>query len=339
MRPRLTPLLVGAVAAVAVGASVEALLGRGGPPTPRRERDATSTVAREAFREAADRLRDTGVIGELVYSDRDCVIRRLVLPDLEEPRASDERSCRYVVSPGGWVSFGNEVQAEGGFDGARCLRGRTEWLIGNGAEQRPVLAFRGCHPAWRHDGALTYVHAGELRAGNPCPEQPTGADPGSLVGCSRTLLSRRQIRRALAAVRWIPADDVRIRVATWIDSRTVAVVVRGRRAARVGDSLAIFRGRRLVSAPLGALPAIERVRVSPQGNFVTVVVPTGVFLVDRRGRRLVRYFDGAAAIASSPDERWLALARPSGVDIVPREPRAGIGRVRVPVVARELFWR
>lgn len=327
-----TPLLAVAVLALALVATVDALRGRESSEGA----DAPAPTAPGPPDEAAKRLRAAGVAGELIYSDDGCVIHRLVLPDLDREPGSRERSCSYTVSPGGRLSFGDEIADAGGYDAARCRGGRIEWLVAYGTEdERTFVELRGCRPAWRPDGALTFVHGGELRIGGPCAQQRGGR----VEACSRVLLSRRDLRSALAAVPWIPAGRLRIRSVAWIDNKRVAVVVHGRNGDVAGDSLAIFRGRRLVGEPLGPFPTLARLRVSPRARFVAVVAPTGVLVVDRLVRSLVRHEAGAAAIAWSPSERWIALARPTEIEIAERVPRRGDSPVRLQVAARDLFWR
>jgi hypothetical protein len=326
-----TPLLAAAFAALAIIATVDALRGDG-------DNVAVDAPARtgDAADEAAERLRAAGTAGELLVSDDDCVIYRLALPDLERRPGPSERSCSYTVSPGGRLSFGDEVAEAGGYDAARCRDGRIEWLLAYGTEdERPLVRLRGCRPAWRPDGALTFVRAGELRIGGPCPRRRGGR----IAACSRILLSRSDLRAALATVPWVPAGGVRIRSAAWIDNRTVAVVVRGRHEDVAGDSLVFFRGRKLVGEPLGPFPTLERLRVSPRRRFVAIVSPTGVLVVDRLVRTLVRHEADALAIAWSPSERWIALARPAEIEIAERVARPGADPVRLPLVARDLFWR
>ena len=325
-----TAALALAVVALALAATVDALRGRDIP-------DRADTPGRTASRpldDVAKRLRAAGVAGEFLYSDDDCVIHRLVLPELEPEPGPSDRGCRYTVSPGGQLSFGDEVAADGGFDVARCRRGRVEWRWGYPPERELLVELRGCRPAWRPDGALTFVRAGELRIGGPCPRRDGRVEP-----CSRVLLSRGNLRSALARVPWIPAGGARVRAVAWIDNKTVAAIVRGRDGDAAGDSLAVFRGRRLLGEPVGPFPTLERLRVSPQGRFVAAVAPTGVLVVDRQVRRLVRHEAEAHAIAWSPDERWVALAEPTEIEIALRIARRGDEPMHLPLTARDLFWR
>jgi hypothetical protein len=326
-----TPLLAVAVLALALVATVDALRGRASSERV----DTRLRTARVAAGEAAERLRAAGVAGELLYSDDECVIHRLVLPNLEREPGPPERSCSYTVSPGGMLSIGDEIAEAGGYDAARCRDGRVEWLLAHGTEdERPLVALRGCRPAWRPDGALTFVRAGELRVGGPCARRD-----GRVEACSRVLLSRTDLRSALARFSWVPARAARIRSVAWIDNRTVAVVVYGRDGDVAGNSLAVFRSRRLVGEPLGPFPTLERLRVSPRGRFVSVVAPSGVLVVDRLVRRLVRHEADALAIAWSPSERWVALARRTEIEIAEHVARRGGEPVRLPYGASDLFWR
>jgi hypothetical protein len=126
----------------------------------------------------------------------------------------------------------------------------------------------------------------------------------------------------------------------WLSDSRAAAIVRVGSSDDRGDLLAVFEGRRLVTAPTAAYDDLRALRLSPSGAFVVAQIadPGGVVVVDRDGapvRPLVRH---GSALAWSPDERWIAEATDDGVYVFPAD--GGTPRVYVlPIDARDLVWR
>jgi hypothetical protein len=342
-RSGVTALLVAGLVLLGVAALVDTVWKRAGdePTGPRRQamdEVAAPLAAHDEVDPLRRRLEHAGVTGTLLYSDRECVIHALELPTLERVRGPHDRSCRFNVSPDGWLGFGDEVTAPGGFDTARCEGGRTiKWTIGTGAERGPFLRLRGCEPAFHPEGGLTFVRDGMLLAGGPCSRQPPSTKARSPVACSRVLLSRADVARALARFPWIAGDHAAVRAAAWLDASRAAVVVRLMEAEGAGDFVAVFRGRRLLGEPYLA-GAVDDLRPSPLGRYVAARTPSGVIVLDRSGTwRLVT--GPASAVAWSADERWIAIARAGAVTLADNLDLETARVVQVPVQAADLYWR
>jgi hypothetical protein len=258
---------------------------------------------------AAAALREAGLRGVLTYSDEDCRLHALTLPDLVGHPASSERRCRLpgVVR----LRFGRPVGDPQRILVARCRSGRVEVSELGG---RLLGRAPGCFPAWRPDGTLTAVRDGELVSLFP----------------SRVLLSRDDLARELEG-------DFEIVEATWLSRTSLAAVVRARRPSSAPTVLAVFRGRRLVKRPVAFGTSMSGLRVSPDGDFVAARSSRGAIVLDREGRR-VPVPAGVGALSWSPDGAWAAGTRGDEIVFFPSgEPSAG--GIPVPVAARDLVWR
>lgn len=78
MRRWSTVLVVAAVAAVAVFAAADALRGNGEPAVPA----ASPTGTRPQPPTLRETLRGQGISGQILYSDQDCILHSLVLPQM-----------------------------------------------------------------------------------------------------------------------------------------------------------------------------------------------------------------------------------------------------------------
>ncbi|MGH3029827.1 MAG: hypothetical protein ACRDNE_03500 [Gaiellaceae bacterium] len=258
---------------------------------------------------AAAALREAGLRGVLTYSDEDCRLHALTLPDLAGHPASSERRCRLtgVVR----LRFGRPVGDPQRILVARCRSGRVEVSELGG---RLLGRAPGCFPAWRPDGTLTAVRNGELVSLFP----------------ARVVLSRDDLARELEG-------DFEIVEATWLSQTTLAAVVRATRPGSAPTVLAVFRGRRLVERPVAFGTRMSGLRVSPNGDFVAARSLRGAIVLDREGRR-VPVPAGVGALSWSPDGAWAVGTR--GDEIVffrSGEPSAG--GIPVPLAARDLVWR
>ena len=121
----------------------------------------------------------------------------------------------------------------------------------------------------------------------------------------------------------------------------VVMPARGvREVAWLGSRLAVLEVHRIVVFD-GAVPIAERrfrgpldrLRASPRGAWLAV--RTGPRLLVLDGRLSLRRSVVARAVAWSPDERDVALARGKSVLVE----RAGRVVARIPIAARDLAWR
>lgn len=111
MRRTATWLLLGAVAALGVAAVVDALRGDGERVVAE---PSTTTIPGLADQPelAVRQLREAGVEGVLTYSDEDCRLHAVSLPDLEPVRAPSFEMCRPLTDSGGLgVADGSVVWA------------------------------------------------------------------------------------------------------------------------------------------------------------------------------------------------------------------------------------
>jgi len=119
----------------------------------------------------------------------------------------------------------------------------------------------------------------------------------------------------------LPAQG--IREVTWLGSRLVVLE---------GHRVVLFDGAR-PSAQRAIGSPLDRLRASPRGRWMAVRTGRQVLVLDDRLRLQRRVF--ARAIAWSPDERELAIAR--GAQILVE--RGGRVVATIPLRARDLAWR
>jgi hypothetical protein len=125
MRRTATWLLVGAVAALGLAAALDALRGEGervvAAPPP------TAPDRTEESEAAVRQLRAAGVTGVLTYSDEDCRLHAVSLPELEPAPAPSFEMCRPATSGGGLgVVDGDVVWAGLGYGAVQVVLPREE---------------------------------------------------------------------------------------------------------------------------------------------------------------------------------------------------------------------
>jgi len=316
-------LIVVAVGAVALVAAADALFGEKDFPS-RTPEQTTSGVLSDAA-SVAEELRAAGVHGQLVWSTRSCAVRVLNLPELTEAVSPGARSCRFSVSPGGWLGFAGEVFDAGGDVRADCRRGEIE-IVGQLSAVNERI--KGCAPAWTTEDQLSFVRDGALFVFAPC---------GDGRPCVHELVARWDFARELRPDPWGVRSPVLEEVA-WLRTNLFAAIVNDR--GRENTVMALFSGRRLVAALPNPYRSLSRLRVSPFGSYVAARVddPRGFVLMDATGRQLPLELRGATAITWSPDERWNAVAAADGVYISAAGERA-TRLIRIPIEASDVFWR
>jgi hypothetical protein len=104
-----TWLVVAALAGLGLAATLDAFVGEEEPS--RRSARPTSTAPLLARQPelAVSRLREAGVSGQLTFSDEDCRLHAVSLPELRPVRAPSFEMCRPVTSTGGLGAVGGDV--------------------------------------------------------------------------------------------------------------------------------------------------------------------------------------------------------------------------------------
>jgi hypothetical protein len=319
MRGRATWLVVGAVAALALAAALDAFWPRSGPRLPP-PAEAPTEVEPDPTEDDLARAGAGGLLFLTIRAGAGCEYRTVAIPQLDVVSSGRLATCRFQVSP----------DAEHIAELWECpARSSRVLVVSNPVTVHP---FVGCAAAWKPDGAFTYLTrtaAVVEAAGPPCLRAPA---------CLRTLVPwqavARGIRRLDAGLGPEAASQIE-----WLTPARLAVVVRRRGNA---ESIVLFRGRR----PLHSLdfPFAPHVHVE-------VDETRRELLVGGRGGGFAAFnfnggftsaarvpFADAAAVAVSPDGRFLALARPGNVCIYERE-SAGAALSCIPGDAQDLAWR
>lgn len=340
-RPRLRPrivvavrrattwLVVAGVFALALVATVDAVLGRGERRVPARQ--ATTEAAEEGMEAAAAELAQMGVRGVLYVTERSrggCRLVALRLPKLERATSLETRLCRVEVGPRGRVALWSQ-----------CRDGDIEVRTASG--ERFARRLSGCAPAWSPNGELTFVKATDLVA---LDRRCTNAG----VTCFRAVLTARDFAREMRAAPRLPrGGGYSIREVGWMTPTRLVVLAR-RRAGLAHDFVAVFEAGRLRRAQLVTPGRLSHLDVSRRGGEVVARAEraragfSGFFVWGRRGgfvagRSLV--FRADRAYARSPDGRWVASASVEGVYISPFDEADSPGHaVRIPVRTGDLAW-
>lgn len=262
----------------------------------------------------AARLEREGAGGVLYLVDPACRLRALRLPALDSAPAPRDGGCRALVSPStappGWSVWPRDTPLA-----AYCRRGRVI-VSGSVGESLPMIG--GCAPAWRPDGSMTYVRRGAI------VQFPR-------TGRARVVRSRDQLALALEGVSALRrTKGWRATKVAWLGTTRFAIV-----AERAGRAvLAVFAGRRIVA--LARVPrSVSELSASPRGTYLVLRVGgrLRVYRVARSALRPVGSFGAPVAIAWSPDEKWLAVARPDRIVLT----RAH-ARIALPLPAIDLAW-
>ena len=326
MRRWITPLIVAGVVAVAVLAAADALRGDGEPKAA----PESPTVTRTAPPTLRELLRRDAITGFVVYSDPDCVLHSLLLPRLLDQVVRTESGepfdlCRFTVAGGRFLEEG-QVPSPDGTLVARC---RDEGLVVVSELESSIQkeVFRGCPPAWRPDGSLTYAQGDHIMEGR------------------RALYSAAELR---AAVRMHPAvQDLSrsVRIFThatdlaWLDERrfVVSLEVIVPEGPTMYPSV-LFDGKAIVGYPSHFGGPLRNWVVSPAGSFAAAEDGT---LVARDGdvTTLPTNLPDGRAVAFSPDDQWLVYVTDVSTYLIGTPRNSEPGRViRLPIAAQDLVW-
>jgi hypothetical protein len=219
-----TWLLVAALAGLGLAATLDAFVGGG--ESPRRAARSTTTVPLLAEQPelAVSQLREAGVSGVLTYSDEDCRLHAVSLPELRPVRAPSFEMCRPLTSTGGlgavdgevvWSGLGygtvqvvlteerlsRAIRAELGMEEAEDAGFRAVQAVSLDDERYVVLADSAYEPRERVLAAfegkrVSFVHpqwwVGEARAVRPSPQGSYYALLGEewLAGTGSPIFSR-----------------------------------------------------------------------------------------------------------------------------------------------------
>jgi hypothetical protein len=305
-----TALLVAAIVGLGVAAGVDALRGGSGPAGGRGASTSDGTTAASAAQKLASR-QITGVLHFTVrVRPGQCALRSLALPGLEATSAFDVGSCRIATSIGGRVAVGGP-----------CPGGDISVL----GPAQPVR-FRGCAPAWKPDGTLTFVRRNRVfEVENGCT-RPVPSD------CLR-----------LTPVRSHPGEV--IRELAWIDDERLAMLVDG--PGRI-ESVFVYEAGLRLAGPGLSFPGLSYLRsLGPGRAVVRSGQPPdgGLLTIDRRGRAggffrpaLPRFLADGQALAVSPDGAWVASTSGGAVHVYRLGDRRPLDPVRIDIDAVDLGW-
>jgi len=279
--------VIGAVALVAVAAAVDGIRGGEREPEPRSPGADAVDVASTP----------ESVSGTLVYLDRHCRLHRIAFPSGADADAPRQVSCGLTLDPTGRLAQDDETWQPGGALSARCIDGHV-LVRASGGE--PILRRRGCSPAWKPDGSLTYVVDGSLRLSSRLRDR-------------RLLLSARDVSRAVGPAR-ATIGPTRLREVAWLDDRRFAALLTTNKPPGPEglDLLVVFDARRPVRGATFLAPRLSGLVASPRGGHLVVRTGRGpreaLTFFDRSGAPSNLSFVNAHAIAWSPDERWAVAA-------------------------------
>jgi hypothetical protein len=298
-----TALLVAALIAVGITATVDALRSDGDRERERVRSAATMSPAAELRRADV-----TGVLYFTVRSDNGCRLRALTLPSLQDAASFELNFCRFDVSAGGNVVAGPPCPG-------RTFEIRSVDELSSG--------FQGCAPAWKPNGQLTFVRDGDVLT------------PDSEILIRNLPLLARRAFPGEPLLR-------HVREMAWLtDTRLVAVLRNA--AGEIADVIVIFQAGRVLPSEFLRAGSSVYVSRDAQEFFVAyptagvgVYDSRGAFLSQSRFT-----FPDVGAIAVSPGGRWVALARPDNVCIYEETeppPRERFPVACVPFDAVDLAW-
>jgi hypothetical protein len=134
-----TWILVGAVAALGTAAAVDALRGDEEATVQRTTAPQVGLLDRGAADLAVRELREADVSGVLIFSDEDCRLHAISLPELEPARAPSFEMCRPATATGGLGAVDGDVVWAGlGYGAKQVVLSRQELSQAIGFEIGPA---------------------------------------------------------------------------------------------------------------------------------------------------------------------------------------------------------
>jgi hypothetical protein len=325
MRRWTTVLIVGAVVAVAVFAAADALRGRDEPKAPA----ASPTITRPKPPTLRDILRREAIAGFALYSDQNCRLHSLLLPRMvddvvREEGGAEALHCRFGIG-GGRILEEGEVMSPDRSSIARC-RGRTiaVWDAESGIGRRSI---RGCAPAWRPDGRLTYARG-----------EAVYEDRLVLLNRSQLHLAARRHPNVAGLGAGIPFR-VRVTDLAWLDEEHLVASLEIRiRNVEFQYAAVLFDGGAIVDVDVRFGQPLRNWVVSDAGSYAASEDGT---IVARDGGSIdpPQNLPTGTADAFSPDEQWLAYATGVSIYLIGTPRNSEPGRIiRLPVQAEDLVW-
>jgi len=326
MRARGTWFIVGAVAALAIAAVVDALPGSRGTERPdAREQQATAPTVSPQM----------DASGTLYYTDDLCRLRALRLRDSQAVDAPEWDECSFSLSPDGESVLGDGVLWEP--QGSKRVAGISGLVYVVSDPAGWEYRFPGTAPAYKPDGTLTFIRDGEVvELTGYC--RPRRKAPW----CERVLLTSSDLFGPLAD----GADQAVVKEIAWLTPTRMAALL----AFAQEDMIAVYEGRELVEIIPGVGGRFTELSVSPRRRYAAARVarPRGFVFIDREGRpfalmevRRDSYgrppFTGGRAVAWSPDDEWTAIARRGSV-VLFRMGRGSPDVVHIELSAQDLAW-
>jgi len=330
MRGRASGLIVAGVVVLAALAAVDALRSEGEVQrAPGAGTTTTRTTTTGKAPTLAETLRREAITGFVLYSDTDCRLHTLALPSMDEFVVRKEgtnepvRRCTFAMD-GGRLLADDEVISPDRTYIARCRRGHVE--VRDSASGRLRSRIRGCAPAWRPDGTLTYARDGRV-----------------LLGGRTVLLSRDDLRAAARRNPNVgglgPGFSFRVRVTdiSWLDAEHLLVSVEiPLPYGEVQPLAALFHGTEIVGVVFGQ--PLRHWIVSSAGSFAAAADGT---IIARNGDAVdpPQALPDGTAVAFSPDEQWLVYVTGVSVYFVGTPRNSEPARIiRLPIPAQDFEW-
>jgi hypothetical protein len=229
---------------------------------------------------------------------------------------------------------------------ARCRGSVVDFVEDEGS--RPHGSFDGCAPAWRPGGSLRYVGEEAVQevpgtltlARDGEIVQVTGCGVHDLPPCELVLLSRSDLLRAARRHPNVAAaaePSVTVTDAVWLSRSRVALLLAATSAFGPPPEqvVAIFEGRRLVAT---RARFDHRITELEARRLLVIAQPGDVIGADGTTVHLPPFTE-VRAVASSPDERWVAVASRGAVHLVRVASGPGVRIVDLPLRAQDLAWR
>jgi hypothetical protein len=320
MRGLSTVLIVAGVALVGILATADALRSDGPEPRPA----GGPTTTREQLQTLVETLREELVFGLVLYSDEECRVHSLVLPQITDEVIPGVTRCRFSSEDGRVAAEDEALSPDWSFV-AQCNEGTIVVRDADTGEVRRRI--EGCAPAWRPPG------------GN----RLTWARGEAVYERGRPLLTRSDLhelarRHPNVAQLGVPFH-VRITDLAWMDLDHLVVSLQVRSTNIPREYLAVLlEGETVIAQATTFQDRLGHWFASSAGSFIAAEEGT---MLTADGDTVQRP-DGlppGRAVAFSPDERWLAYVTGRSVYLIGTPSNNEPGRIlQLPVAAQDLAW-